>query len=115
VVRIHDRPSPVRLRTGTWKGSGETGSFPRLPGAAPIKGMRNGVELPMIKPTAAMKIGDLVLYQGRSYYLRGLDPMGVPERRVILEDPETGEEVAALATEVSSAEPPAEPSPPTAV
>ncbi|HEY6149710.1 MAG TPA: hypothetical protein VIW19_04270 [Gaiellaceae bacterium] len=58
-----------------------------------------------------MKIGDLVLYQGRSYYLRGLDPMGVPERRVILENPETGEEIAALADEVT----PAETQPPTAV
>jgi hypothetical protein len=65
----------------------------------------------MMSSTAAMKIGDLVLYQGRAYYLRGLDPMGVPERRVILEDPETGEEIAVLAGEVS----PAEPCPPTAV
>ena len=59
----------------------------------------------MMLVTAAMKIGDLVLYQGRPYYLRGLDPMGVPERRVILEDPETGEEIAALAAEVRPAEP----------
>ena len=29
-----------------------------------------------------MKIGDLVLYQGRHYYLRGLDPMSVPKRRL---------------------------------
>jgi len=65
----------------------------------------------MMSSTAAMKIGDLVLYQGRSYYLRGLDPMGVPERRVILENPETGEEIAALADEVT----PAETQPPTAV
>ena len=65
----------------------------------------------MMSSTAAMKIGDLVLYQGRSYYLRGLDPMGVPERRVILESPETGEEIAALADEVT----PAETQPPTAV
>ena len=52
-----------------------------------------------------MKIGDLVLYQGRPYVLRGLDPMGVPKRRVILEDPETGQEVAVPAEEVSRAEP----------
>jgi hypothetical protein len=58
-----------------------------------------------------MKIGDLVLYQGRSYYLRGLDPMGVPERRVLLEDPETGQEIAVPADEVTAAEP----RPPTAV
>jgi hypothetical protein len=60
---------------------------------------------PIMFSTAAMKIGDLVLYQGRSYYLRGLDPMGVPKRRVILEDPETGEEVAAPAEDISAAEP----------
>jgi hypothetical protein len=73
--------------------------------------MRERSGQPMMFSTAAMKIGDLVLYQGRSYYLRGLDPMGVPERRVILEDPETGEEFAALAGEVS----PVEPCPPSAV
>ena len=65
----------------------------------------------MMSSTAAMKIGDTVLYEGRPYVLRGLDPMGVPERRVILEDPETGEEFAALAGEVS----PVEPCPPSAV
>ena len=41
--------------------------------------------------TAAMKIGDLVLHQGRQYYLRGLDPMSVPDRQAILEDALTGE------------------------
>ena len=92
MVRIHDRPSFLRK-------------------AAPIKGMREALELPMMSSTAAMNIGDLVLYQGRPYVLRGLDPMGVPERRVILEDPESGEEFAALADEVS----PAEPGPPSAV
>jgi hypothetical protein len=50
--------------------------------------------------TAAMKIGDLVLYQGRAYYLRGLDPMGVPDRRFILEDSETGEELTVPAADV---------------
>ena len=54
---------------------------------------------------AAMKIGDLVLYQGRPYYLRGLDPMSVPDRRVILEDPKTGEELTVPADDVSAAEP----------
>ena len=39
-----------------------------------------------------MKIGDLVLHQGRSYFLRGLDPMSVPDRRAIIEDAHTGEE-----------------------
>jgi hypothetical protein len=47
-----------------------------------------------------MKIGDLVLYQGRACYLRGLDPMGVPDRRMILEDAETGEELTVPAADV---------------
>ena len=38
-----------------------------------------------------MNIGDLVLHQGRRYYLRGLDPMSVPERQAFLEDAMTGE------------------------
>jgi len=38
-----------------------------------------------------MRIGDLVTYQGKRYVLRGVDPMGVPDRRADLEDPETGE------------------------
>ena len=38
-----------------------------------------------------MNIGEIVLYEGRQYYLRGLDPMGVPERQAFLEDASTGE------------------------
>ncbi|HEX9380722.1 MAG TPA: hypothetical protein VF891_04415 [Gaiellaceae bacterium] len=38
-----------------------------------------------------MEIGDLVTYQGCAYVLRGLDPMGVLDRRAELEDPATGE------------------------
>ena len=56
-------------------------------------------------PTAAMKINDLVLYQGRLHYLRGLDPMSVPNRRAVLEDAETGEEVSAPVAEVESPPP----------
>jgi hypothetical protein len=41
-----------------------------------------------------MKIGELVLYQGRRYYLRGLDPMGVPDRQAFVEDALTGEACA---------------------
>ncbi|HXI96561.1 MAG TPA: hypothetical protein VNG04_10565 [Candidatus Acidoferrum sp.] len=52
--------------------------------------------------TAAMKIGDLVLYLGRLHYLRGLDPMSVPNRRAVLEDAETGEEVTAPITELEA-------------
>jgi hypothetical protein len=58
---------------------------------------------------AAMKIGDLVLYQGRRYYLRGLDPMSVPERQAFLEDAETGDEVTAPIDEIAP-EPPEGPS-----
>jgi hypothetical protein len=52
-----------------------------------------------------MKIGDLVLFQGRSFYLRGLDPMSVPDRRAILEDLETGREVRVPFDEVTSRPP----------
>lgn len=47
-----------------------------------------------------MKIGDLVLYQGRHYYLRGLDPMSVPQRQAFLEDASTGQEVTAPVDEI---------------
>ena len=39
---------------------------------------------------AEMRIGDLVTYEGRRYVVRGLDPMGLPDRRADLEDLETG-------------------------
>ena len=42
---------------------------------------------------ADMRIGDLIAYAGRQYVVRGLDPMGVPERRADLEDAETGEAI----------------------
>jgi hypothetical protein len=38
-----------------------------------------------------MRIGDLVSYDGRRWVVRGLDPMGVSDRRADIEDPETGE------------------------
>jgi hypothetical protein len=50
---------------------------------------------------AAMKIGELVTYQGRAYVLRGLEPMSVPDRRAELEDPQTGELLSVPFTEVS--------------
>jgi hypothetical protein len=46
-----------------------------------------------VHATAAMRIGDLVTYQGTQYVLRGLDPMSVPDRQAELEDPVTGERV----------------------
>jgi hypothetical protein len=54
--------------------------------------------------TAAMKIGDLVLYQGRPYYLRGLDPISVPDRGAFLEDAFSGEERTAPLDHISSEE-----------
>jgi hypothetical protein len=54
---------------------------------------------------AAMKIGDLVTYQGRSYVLRGIEPMSVPNRRAELEDPESGEVVVVPLVEVSLQDP----------
>jgi hypothetical protein len=48
-----------------------------------------------------MEIGELVTYMGSTYVLRGLDPMGVPDRRVELEDPQTGEHISVPMAEVS--------------
>jgi hypothetical protein len=50
-----------------------------------------------------MKIGDPVIYRGRRYVLRGLDPMSVPDRRADVEDPETGEVIRALLAELEPA------------
>ncbi len=54
-----------------------------------------------------MVLGSLVSYAGRTYYLRGLDPMGVADRRADLEDAETGEQLQALLSEIEPAGPPA--------
>ena len=40
-----------------------------------------------------MRIGDTVIYRGEPYVLRGLEPMGLPERRADLEDPRTGDTI----------------------
>lgn len=47
-----------------------------------------------------MKIGDFVLYQGRLYYLRGFDPIGVLDGQAFLEDPSNGAEVVAPTAEL---------------
>ena len=39
-----------------------------------------------------MRIGDLVTHAGRPCYVRGFDPMSLPDKRVHLEDAETGAE-----------------------
>jgi hypothetical protein len=53
-----------------------------------------------VSRTAAMNIGEIVLYEGRRYYLRGLDPMGVPQRQAFLEDALTGEACAVPADDL---------------
>jgi len=58
---------------------------------------------------AAMKIGEIVLNQGRRYYLRGLDPMSVPERQAFLEDAMTGEACMVPVSEIEPAPPPETP------
>ena len=40
-----------------------------------------------------MEIGDEVLYRGRLVRLLGHDPMSVPDRRALVLDPDTGEEL----------------------
>ncbi|HEY2938221.1 MAG TPA: hypothetical protein VGJ27_00265 [Gaiellaceae bacterium] len=52
-----------------------------------------------------MTIGDLVLYQGRPYYLRGLDPMSVPDRQAFLEDAVTAEECSVPIDELELQQP----------
>jgi hypothetical protein len=45
--------------------------------------------------TAAMELGDLVIWSGRRWIVRGVDPVSVTGRTVTLEDPESGECVTA--------------------
>ena len=47
-----------------------------------------------------MEIGQLVTYAGKGYYLRGLDPMSVRDRRADLVDPMTGARVVAPLADV---------------
>ena len=55
-----------------------------------------------------MKIGSYVIYQGRTYVLRGLDPMSMPNRRADLVDPETQERLQVpLDAVVAALHPPA--------
>ena len=50
-----------------------------------------------------MRIGDPVIYKGRRYVLRGLEPMSMPDRRADLEDAETGELIRAPVAELEPA------------
>ena len=42
-------------------------------------------------PDCGMEIGCDVIYKGKRYVLRGLEPMSVPDRRAEVEEPESGE------------------------
>ena len=55
--------------------------------------------------TAAVRIGDEVIYHGRVLVLRGLEPMSVPTRRAEVEDPATGERFVVPLDELEPAPP----------
>jgi hypothetical protein len=55
-----------------------------------------------------MEIGDLVTYNGKSYVLRGLEPMSVPDRRAEIEDPESGDLLTVPVALLAAASPPHE-------
>ena len=50
-----------------------------------------------------MEIGDHVTWNGKTWVLRGLEPMSVPERHAHLEDTVTGERARAPLAEVVEA------------
>lgn len=56
---------------------------------------------------AALQIGDFVIWRGRLFVLRGIDPMSVPNRRADIEECATGERMRAPLDEISPAQPPA--------
>ncbi|HLX21202.1 MAG TPA: hypothetical protein VKR23_13720 [Gaiellaceae bacterium] len=49
---------------------------------------------------ADLHVGDFVTFQGRAFRVRGISPMSARPRRVLLEDPDTGERIEALAEDV---------------
>ena len=54
----------------------------------------------MNRTAARLNRDDLVTHDGRLYFVRGVDPAGVFEPRVYLEDAETGEQDAILLEEL---------------
>ncbi len=78
----------------------------RAPDSGIVRAARradNDLQAPGAAPLADMRIGDPLTYQGRRYVLRGLDPMGVPDRRADLEDTETGELIRVPLAELGAA------------
>ena len=47
-----------------------------------------------------MRIGDQVIHEGKRYVLRGLDPMGIPDRLADVEDADTGEVIRVPVSEL---------------
>lgn len=58
-----------------------------------------------VSSTAAMRIGDDVIHNGRLLILLGHDPMSVTDRRADVEDPETGERFSVPLDELEPAAP----------
>jgi len=56
---------------------------------------------------ANLHIGDSVTFDDRTYFVRGMSPMGVETRRVQLEEVDTGALIEASVDEVQRVEPPA--------
>jgi hypothetical protein len=50
-----------------------------------------------------MELGDLVIYCGRTCYLRGLEPMSIPERVAEVEDASTGDRLSVPLDELAPA------------
>lgn len=70
----------------------DTGGHP-VPGIGRLDARAdNGRDAP-VAALRTMRIGDPITWQGRQYILRGLDPMGIPDRWAELEDVETGERI----------------------
>ena len=67
-----------------------------------IEGARPRDDAPTmaLDASAAMRIGDPVVYDGKLYVLRGVEPMSVDERKAELEDPDTGKRLKVLWDEV---------------
>jgi hypothetical protein len=64
---------------------------PRIRDRAHRRRGRHRTYAPAAGVCGAMRIGDPVTYRGKRYVLRGLDPMGIPDRLADIEDAETGE------------------------
>jgi hypothetical protein len=62
--------------------------------------MRDGT----LSPPAALHIGNHVVFEGRLYVVRGMDPMSVPDRDALLENVATGELVRVPFDQVQDAE-----------